>query len=62
MVIDGNQLANRLVVQIEGKCRARGGWNALTRAEKDALLAEAKKNLTAEERAAIEALNTEEVA
>jgi hypothetical protein len=54
---DGERVLHHLVLQIEAKCRGRGGWNALTRAEKDAHLAEGTKTLSEQERAAIEALN-----
>jgi hypothetical protein len=56
---DGELFTHHLVVQIEAKCRNRGGWGALTRPEKDALLAEATETLSTEERAAIEMLDTE---
>ena len=58
---EGERLRHRLVVQIENECKSRGGWSALTRVDKDALLADATKSLSAEERVAIEALNTETV-
>ncbi len=58
---DGRKTLNRLVLQIEEKCKGRGGWLALKRVEKDALLAEAKATLSAEERAAIEALGTTKI-
>ena len=59
---DGARLTHHLVVQIEAKCKGRGGWLKLSRAEKDALLAEAKATLSAEERAAVEAFGASEVA
>ena len=52
---DGERLAFHLVMKMEAACRALGrGWNKLSRAEKDELLAAATKNLSAQERAAIE--------
>ena len=59
---DGNQVLNRVVVEIESKCKGRGGWSALTRADKDTLLAEVKNSLSVEECAALEALDTEKAA
>jgi hypothetical protein len=58
---DGKQVLNRLVLKVEAKCKVRGGWSALMRADKDTLLAEATKSLSAEECEALEALNTEKV-
>ncbi len=55
---DAEWLLHDTVLQIEAKCRARGGWLKLTRAEKDTIKAEVIGKLTAEERAAIEALGT----
>lgn len=47
---EGARIAYRLVLQME----KRGGWNALTRAQKDELLDALTANLSAQERAAIE--------
>jgi hypothetical protein len=55
-IFDGAQLRHRLVLGIEAKCKGRGGWSSLKREGKDALLAEAPKTFSSEERAAIEAL------
>ena len=52
---DGKRITHHLVMMIEAKCKGRGGWLKLSRPEKDALLAEAKKSLSKEECAAIEA-------
>jgi hypothetical protein len=59
---DGERVMHHLVLHIEAQCKGRGGWNALTRAEKDVLLAEATKTLSERDRAAYEALGTEGVA
>lgn len=52
---DGKEVLLRLVLQIESKIKARGGWSALARPEQEALLTEAKNSISAAERAALEA-------
>ncbi len=54
--LDRLPLRDRIVVMVENKCKGQqGGWSALQPAEKEALLVEVKKTLTAEELTALEA-------
>jgi hypothetical protein len=51
---DGERIAQSVVLKIEGQCRNRGGWNALTRADKDILLEAAKATLSPADRQILE--------
>jgi hypothetical protein len=57
---EGARIVHHLVLLAEQKCKGRDGWLALTRAEKDTILAEVRATLSDGERKVLEAYEADE--